>query len=1082
MIYICATEDRRATVTGNPNINGIDYLEVVAAGAISAGNPAQPALLVHCLNPLASTPTKENVLIAGGSSITGITVSSATWASDDPTFSSLPDAANVLVVWTNKAGDSSMYELRLVDSASTAGANSFEVAEGLAGFDPQLASVCFSFPIPNGPEFDCASQQPSCPGPTVVLPPINYLAKDYGSFRTVMLDRLSQLLPTWTGTSEADLGVTMAELVAYVADQMSYRQDAIATEAYLQTARSRISLRRLALLMGYYVHDGCNARAWIQLLVQAAVGTPVFLDKALARFYTSVPGMATSLAVGSGNEEAALNSGVVVFEAMCDALLYPEHNQMQFYTWGESNCCLPMGATEATLVGPLPNLQPGDVLIFQEVIGPQTGNPADADVRHRCAVRLTKVASLADPLFDVNGNTITTSGQTGAPIVEIGWAADDALPFPVCISSTYVDSNEDVQTANNVSLAFGNVVPADHGLSLTNIGLDTVPAPTIQIPPGPLVDPSTPVKPAYLPVRYEPQVPDSPLTEAVPLVSVVLPGVGNPIAASPILFGASSDVSLQDSAGFTALTLLVTNPAGWPSCFGIVVQANAANPSNIDLSVVFNPSDGAAGLNQHIVVESFTDLSLSSSDTNYALTQINGVSELIQLSEPSTPGSPTSGFSLAPTMLTNTGTVNLQDSGSSPVTYLVAQPSDSAPWPALFGVTVPAAGFTLNVVFAPPSGGLGVVLPVVVEQFPNLTLAGSAAQINGASEFVTVVGYASAVDPTLSASDIMTFDPSLGVAAITLEGEFDSTTTTWTAMPDLLESSGSAPAFVVEVESNCVASLRFGDNTNGLMPPQTTSFAANYRIGNGTAGNVGADSLTQRGGCDPRIYGCRNPLPATGGTDPETDDQIRRRASQAFMTQERAVTMQDYEAIVESNSHVQNAIATPRWTGSWNTVFLAVEPTTGGKLASGLRHILYESVDCRRMAGQDFQLSSPDYVPLEIELLVSVNPSYFQSNVQLSLSQVLGNQALPNGQLGLFYPGNFTFGQSVYLSPVYAAARSVPGVTSVIATKFQVQGQDPGQYLATGEIQLGPFQIALMDNDPRNPSNGVLTLVMEGGK
>src|SRR6202035_626537 len=131
--------------------------------------------------------------------------------------------------------------------------------------------------------------------------------------------------------------------------------------------------------------------------------------------------------------------------------------------------------------------------------------------------------------------------------------------------------------------------------------------------------------------------------------------------------------------------------------------------------------------------------------------------------------------------------------------------------------------------------------------------------------------------------------------------------------------------FVVEVESDGTATLRFGDNTNGRVPETGTHFLATYRVGNGTAGNVGADSLTYFAG-DPRIQKCRNPLPAAGGAHPETNDQIRRCAPQAFLTQERAVIMADYAAVAEQNSQVDQAVANLRWTGSWYTVFLAVEP------------------------------------------------------------------------------------------------------------------------------------------------------------
>ena len=63
----------------------------------------------------------------------------------------------------------------------------------------------------------------------------------------------------------------------------------------------------------------------------------------------------------------------VVFELMDDARLFQQHARMTFYTWQNKNCCLPKGATRATLAGNYPNLMKGTVLIFQEVKGPKTG-------------------------------------------------------------------------------------------------------------------------------------------------------------------------------------------------------------------------------------------------------------------------------------------------------------------------------------------------------------------------------------------------------------------------------------------------------------------------------------------------------------------------------------------------------------------------------------------------------------------------------------------------------------------------------------------------------------------------------------
>ena len=910
MIYSCCNEVRRAAVLNNPALNGIDYLEVLDSGT-PPGLPRQQILLVHCLNPLSSSPplgpppvasggaAVSNVMIEGGESITNIAVdwvipaaninaSSSSTQPPDVTLlyslaSALADKSKVLVVRTHVAGDFSTYRLRLVNSAQQAAEDSFEVTEVLAGFDPQLADVEFCFKVECPLNFDCAPLAPDCAPVALPPPPINYLAKDYGSFRTIILDRLNQLLPGWGGSSEADLGVALAELVAYVGDHLSYRQDAIATEAYLETARLRTSLRRHALLVDYRVSDGCNARTWMQIQVSGPAGHPVSLSRSNTRFYTSAPGMPSSLGVGSNNERAAIQSGVQVFEPMHDSMLYPELNQLNFYTWGDTNCCLPRGATEATLLGSQPSLQKGDVLIFQEVKGPQTGNPADADVRHRCAVRLTNVATqnglghiLADPLFkDSAGNP--------QAVTEIQWSQDDALPFPLCISSAYLDSNNDPQTVSDVSLAFGNTVLGRPWLVIPGHAAAAERAPASALLSARPCRRSLPVgegpTPSQKPVRYRPTIAESPLTQAIPLTT-------------------------------------------------------------------------------------------------------------------------------------------------------------------------------------------------------------AAAVTESSSQLVVAQSFAQTTDPALSAYGHMNFDASAAIPAITLTGTLASTTTTWLPQQDLLESGELDPAFVVEVETDGTATLRFGDDINGMRPKSGTAFTALYRIGNGALPGMSAPTLSP-GHMTPSgapFLSCRNPLPATGGTDPETNDQIRRRAPQAFLTQERAVTMTDYNAMTELNSQVDRASASLRWTGSWYTVFIAVEPNGGGNLAPSAAKGLKRGLERYRLAGQDLVLDSPQYVSLEIVLTVCVDPYYFNGDVKKALLQVLSNRILPNGQKGVFYPDNFTFGQTVYLSPVYAAARSVAGVVSVTATTFQPQGVTTNQYLNAGEIQLAPLQVARLDNEPSFPDHGQLTLNIVGGK
>jgi hypothetical protein len=430
--YNCQKPRRRAQVLaahdggGNPVLNGIDFLEVVSAD--------EKTLAVHFLfdlpgsaspvPPLPAPPlTAANVVIRGGVRITGITIASVS------------AAANILTVTVAEAGDYSTYTLTLITSNNNPAPPT--------GFDPQLSSVEFSFKIECPSDFDCKPDD-TCPPPVIDDPDIDYLAKDYASFRRLILDRMARTMPEWVERNPSDIGIALAEILAYAGDQLSYYQDAVATEAYLGTARQRISVRRHARLLDYFMHDGCNARAWVFFNVD--VGPAVVVPKG-TRLLTQT--LAARGVIAEDQAAKALTAGAQAFETLFAFTAQAELDRITFYTWSDQDCCLPRGATGATLTdnGSGPFLRVGDLLLFEEVLGPATGFSADANPAHRHVVRLTQVALTHDPI----DNTA---------VVEIAWDSADALPFPLCLST--VIGNISVA---DVSIARGNIALADHGVT-----------------------------------------------------------------------------------------------------------------------------------------------------------------------------------------------------------------------------------------------------------------------------------------------------------------------------------------------------------------------------------------------------------------------------------------------------------------------------------------------------------------------------------------------------------------------------------------------------------------------------------------
>jgi hypothetical protein len=315
---------------------------------------------------------------------------------------------------------------------------------------------------------------------------------------------------------------------------------------------------------------------------------------------------------------------------------------------------------------------------------------------------------------------------------------------------------------------------------------------------------------------------------------------------------------------------------------------------------------------------------------------------------------------------------------------------------------------------------------------------------------------------------------------------------TWGPTPDLLASGPFATDFAVETDNLGQAQLRFGDNIYGQSPPENAFFYVEYRTGVGGTGNIGAEALAHTtSAVVPGITAIRNPLPAWGGADPEPLERVKRLAPAAFHAEQfRAVTEDDYARAAEKHPQVSKAVARFRWTGSWLTVFVTIDPLGGEELTRQLKTSVKNWLTRYTLAGYDLEIVAPRYIPLDIDLDVCVKRDHFKGDVEAALAQALSSGVLPGGALGFFHPDRFSFGQRPYLSALYAAAVAVQGVDSVNATRFRRQDEydpDPGRPATTlnldrGYIAIGDLEILRLNNDPNFPEDGRLRLNMMGGK
>jgi hypothetical protein len=925
---VCLDAQRRNDVRARGRY-GIDYAEV---------SEDQLVLAVYFLGQAPKMIVKENVQITGGVRVRPIRVLDLRWSAGED-----PDQDNCLLITVDKAGDYSVYTLRFVEVDDLGQPTD----KPLASFDPLYAQLEFSFKAGLSSDLDCKPRA-VCAPESLSEPDINYLAKDYESFRQLILDRLALLIPDWQEQHVPDVGIALVEILAYTGDYLSYYQDAVATEAYLDTARQRISVKRHVRLIDYFMHEGCNARSWVVIETNMDVASPP-LDPQSIYF---LAGLQDPQSVPSPGELTGVpGTQYEVFAPLTTAPvpLYKAHNQIEFYTWGNQLCCLAAGSVSATLrdeweapiatvpaapqvaargkkgpeamalkaepkenppvpppVPPLPpvrklHLKPGDILFFEEI-------GANADRNHRHFVRLTKVEPWVDPLYN-------------QPVVEIQWAAEDALPLALCLSQ--LGPPPDCAFLKDSTVARGNVVLVDHGVSIASEALGTVPlAATTQRCRGI-------ARPRDLEIAggaFEPVLKNAPLTFHQPLA-----------AESP-----AAGALLQDPRRCLPQIQVMSIPPQPDGSGPLFSFADLENPSPLAAKLA-RPVDRSAR-------------------------------------------------------------------------YLCAQLSSKTK--ALLSAHEPPA---------PVEGEVSAAL---------------------GAELKELVRY-------------------------------------WTPQRDLLSSQAQDFHFVVEIDDQGLAHLRFGDGVGGRAPEAGEAFAANYRIGNGPTANVGALAITQM--VSATALGAltvtpRNPIAASGGTVSESIDEVKLFAPGAFQSRlERAITADDYATLAEQNVRVQRAAAELQWTGTRYEAHVAIDPLGTDQVDPNLLAEIRGYLHRFRRIGHDVVVVPAQYVSLDVAMTVNVTPNYIRAHVESALLDVFSNRVL-NGGKGFFHPDNLSFGQSIHVSNLVAAAQRVKGVLSVTVTKLERLFAGPNHELEEGILPIGGLEVGRLDNDPSFPENGKFTLTLRGGR
>lgn len=252
----------------------------------------------------------------------------------------------------------------------------------------------------------------------------------------------------------------------------------------------------------------------------------------------------------------------------------------------------------------------------------------------------------------------------------------------------------------------------------------------------------------------------------------------------------------------------------------------------------------------------------------------------------------------------------------------------------------------------------------------------------------------------------------------------------WTRVTDFLNSQPTDQVYTVDINENGDATITFGSGSSGAIPDVgLDNITATYRIGGGSQGNVGANTLTNIVSAVAGIASVTNPAgPYQLGQDMEDINHAKQMAPVLFRTNGRAVTLQDFSDLVKTqfsnnpSTPIIKANAVPV-QNSWDwDVNLYCTRSDLAPLSSSDISAIRSYLDTVRIISTTINIQTGILVPLTISVLVTLKDNYVQSVIKNLVQQAIMNYVQTS---------NFDYGQPFLISNLVAIIMKIDGVLNV---------------------------------------------------
>jgi hypothetical protein len=851
------------------------------------------------------------------------------------------------------------------------------------------------------------------------LPSVDYLPGDHARFKASMLAGLSSAsrpaLARLGARDDADVSIALIDAWASVCDALAFYQERLANEAFLGTATERLSIAEIARLTGYRLNPGAAAETDLALIMEDPPGAK--------------PDVA-ALAIPAGlrvQSQPGPDETPQVFETLADLEARVAWNRLKARR--KRPVLLAKDATEAWFEGQATGLKPGDAVL---IVHPDR---LKADTTHWAVRRLTEVTP--DAKLD------RTRVRWSEKLPEMS-PADDARPHAVFALRREAGlfgatAPHPLALTYSVRAGFGFETDTDHANSPSRIT-------------GSASDPGDWV------FTLEP-LGESAGTITLDVVSnafaadswVVLlrPGADGPVLRRATASETVAESRYAVSARATRLTL---DGGGAPAEFAAAYRRTTVLGGGEPLTLAETPmvapiygtrielagSADSLPAGRRLIVTgrraqglvAWPKIAALEADLTTWRSYPKG-SRLTALAPP-----------MAPPLPLLIWLVLVLGLPLDTLVWLVADADGkplltAAPLSAFEAVEADATAPEVAEVAVldkvesvdPAHDALVLKKPLAaVYDRASLAVLGNVAAASQGETAREILGSGDPATPhqafTLKQNPVThrVAATETGVAS-TLSLSVDKAR--WREVPDFLAAGPSDRVFVTALSADGETTVRFGDGRRGARPPAgRDNLVAAYRKGLGAAGNVRAGQLSIPLDRPLGLKETTNPLPASGGADPESDAAARRNGPLRALTVGRVVSLTDYRDFALGYPGVAKADARWVWDGRARRVVVTVAGEGGkalplsGPTVSALREAFgkygdpFASVEIASYAPSLFHLG----------LKVAVGPDRDPDDVL---------EAVETALRAAFAFDARDFAQPVALSEVAAAAHRAAGVEGV---------------------------------------------------